>query len=87
MGSMVCTKSYKLSYNLGMDDILKLSKEIQKKLQKLNDETLQSIITDYPKAVEYIKNNNQDLNNEQVESLAQEMQIIAQMLLKERTDK
>lgn len=70
-----------------MDDILKLSGEIQKKLQKLDNETLQLISIDHSKAVEYIKNYNQDLSNEQVESLAQEMQTIAQMLLKERADK
>ncbi|MDO8659483.1 MAG: hypothetical protein Q7K54_02675 [Candidatus Parcubacteria bacterium] len=70
-----------------MDDILKLSEEIQKKLQKLDNEILQSISTDHSKAIEYIKNNKQRLSNEQVKSIAQEMQIVAQMLLKERANK
>lgn len=73
-----------------MNDIQKVSDEIKKQLQILDNETLQTIYGDHLIAVEYITKGIQtlqtpiNLGDEEIDKLAHEMQSIALMLLSER---
>ena len=73
-----------------MDDLEILSKEINSQLEKIGDETLEIIYKNHAKAVEYVKKgaeavNYRKLEQTEIEELAHEMQVVAKMVLKERS--
>lgn len=75
-----------------MDDVEKVSEEIKKQLEMLDDETLETIFKDHSKAVEYVKKgfkhvSIEELNNRSIEDIAHEMQLIAKIALNERATK
>jgi len=62
-----------------------------KQIQNLDSESLKSIVEDHSKAVEYVKkgieltNWNKSLTDEDIEAIANEMQVVAKMIIKERS--
>ncbi len=69
--------------------IEKLASEYKKQLDKLESETLQIMSGDRLKAVEYARKGiaeiePENLNEEYVQTVANEMQVIAKMILEER---
>lgn len=73
-----------------MDDIQKVSDEIKKELEKLDNETLEIIYKDHSKAVQYVKIGLQnvsieELSKKSIEDMASEMQMVAKMELNQRS--
>jgi hypothetical protein len=64
----------------------------RKQIQNLDSESLKSIAEDHSKALEYVKkgieltNWDKSLTEENIEAIANEMQLVAQMVLKERVN-
>lgn len=73
-----------------MDDLQKVSDEIKKQIEKLDDETLQRVYKDHSVALECAKKGIQStqpimkMNKRELNDLAYEIQSVALMLLKER---
>lgn len=67
-----------------------LKKQYQAQIEQLDSDNLKIILTDREKALEYAKKGIEQLEPEKltpehIESIANEMQIIAKMILEERT--
>jgi len=82
---------YEFGYNIGMDakKIEKLASEYKKQLDKLDSETLRIMSEDRSKATEYARKGIQEvepenLSEEYVQTVANDMQVIARMILEER---
>ena len=72
-------------------NVTEISKDYQKRLQNIETETLELIYKDHAKAVEYIKKgrkavDGEELTDNQLEQIANEIQVIAKMILSERTN-
>lgn len=80
-----------LSYNNDMNTtkVQELSLEHRRILNNLDKETLKLIVEDHSIAIEYAKKGvesvePENVNREYIESVANEMQVLADMLLQER---
>lgn len=76
---------------MGAKKIEKLASEYKKQLDKLDPETLGIMSKDRTKAAEYARKGiaeiePENLNEEYVQTVANEMQTIAKMILKERSN-
>lgn len=74
---------------MASSSLKKTRDSIEKQLQTLNTETIKLLAEDHSKAQEYIKigrelTNAEELTDKQTEGMANEMMIIAKMILAER---